>query len=177
MYSFCKVKNSVFTHFLYNFASKMNMNMKMNGKILIVMSIILTTLTSCVMDRKTTFFIRNCTNDTLLIGLLESYTLANWKDWNAEDFVTTNDTDEDKQALTKAIIGRFALPDSTLFVDPDVFFFKDTCYIYALKWQIAKHYTIEEIRAKKLYDRQAVTKKDFHDRLYEYRAKYNSTNH
>jgi hypothetical protein len=155
----------------------MNMNMKMNGKILIVMSIILTTFTSCVMDRKTTFFIRNCTNDTLLIGLLESDTLANWKDWNAEDFVTTNDTDEDKQALTKAIIGRFALPDSTLFVDPDVFFFKDTCYIYALKWQIAKLYTIEEIRAKKLYDRQALTKKDFHDCLYEYRAKYNSTNH
>ena len=68
----------------------MNMNMKMNGKILIVMSITLTILTSCVMDRKTTFFIRNCTNDTLLIGLLESYTLANWKDWNAENFVTTN---------------------------------------------------------------------------------------
>jgi hypothetical protein len=155
----------------------MNMNMKMNGKILIVMSIILTTLTSCVMDRKTTFFIRNCTNDTLLIGLLESYTLANWKDWNAEDFVTTNDTDEDKQALTKAIIGRFALPDSTLFVDPDVFFFKDTCYIYAIKWQIAKLYTIEEIRAKKLYDRLPVTKKDFNHYLFEYKPAESARSH
>ena len=152
--------------------------MKMNGKILIVMSIILTTLTSCVMDRKTTFFIRNCTNDTLLIGLLESDTLANWKDWNAEDFVTTNDTDEDKQALTKAIIGRFALPDSTLFADPDVFCFKDTCYIYAIKWQIAKHYTIEEIRAKKLYDRRAVTKKDFNkNRIYEYKPAESARSH
>jgi hypothetical protein len=48
----------------------MNMNMKISRKILIVMSIILTTLTSCVMDRKTTlgFRVRNCTNDTLLLN-------------------------------------------------------------------------------------------------------------
>ena len=46
----------------------------------------------------------------------------------------------------------------------------DTCYVYAIKWQIAKHYTLEEIRAKKLYDRRAVTKKDFNDnRIFEYR--------
>ena len=49
----------------------------------------------------------------------------------------------------------------------------DTCYIYAIKWQVATQYSIEEIRAKKLYDKRTVTKKDFHDGIYEYR--YNPT--
>ena len=48
----------------------MNMNMKISRKILIVMSIILTTLTSCVMDYMPLgYSVKNCTKDTLFIDL------------------------------------------------------------------------------------------------------------
>ena len=70
-----------------------------------------------------------------------------------------------------------SLPDSILFVDPNKFNIKDTCYIYAIKWEVAKHYTLEEIRAKKLYDRRAVTKGDFHNRLFEYRSVASAISH
>jgi hypothetical protein len=46
------------------------LNMRMNCKILIVMSIILTTLTSCVMDYMPLgYSVKNCTKDTLFIDL------------------------------------------------------------------------------------------------------------
>ncbi len=41
--------------------------------------------------------------------------------------------------------------------------------IYAIKKQIIERYTLDKIRERKLYDRQVVTKKDFHDRFFEYR--------
>ena len=42
-------------------------------------------------------------------------------------------------------------------------------YIYAIKWSVATHYTLDEIRAKKLYDRRVVTKEDFKNHVYEYK--------
>ena len=45
----------------------------------------------------------------------------------------------------------------------------DTCYVYVIKWNIAKSYSFEEIRDKKLYDRRVVSRKDFDGHVYEYR--------
>lgn len=89
----------------------------------ILISIFLATFSSCVIDRKTTFYIRNCTNDTLLIELSESDTLVDWKYWakHAEEIIMSDDTKEVETALNNALFGRFVLPDSIIFVDPYIY--------------------------------------------------------
>jgi len=138
---------------------------------IVLMLLILDIFSSCIMDRKTTLYIKNCTKDTLLIELSEADTLVNWQFWGkqAADVVSPNDTDEVDIAFNKAIIGSFALPDSTIYIDPYIYSHYDTCYLYTIKWNIAKKYSMDEIRAKKLYDRRTVTKKNFHNRLFEYK--------
>ena len=56
-----------------------------------------------------------------------------------------------------------------VFASPYSFKNNDTCYIYAIKHWVVTHYSLEEIRTKKLYDRKTVIKKDFCNGLYEYR--------
>ena len=138
---------------------------------IVLMLLILDIFSSCIMDRKTTLYIKNCTKDTLLIELSEADTLVNWQFWGkqAADVVSPNDTDEVDIAFNKAIIGSFALPDSTIYIDPYIYSHYDTCYLYTIKWNIAKKYSMDEIRAKKLYDRRTVSKKNFHNRLFEYK--------
>ena len=138
---------------------------------IVLMLLILDIFSSCIMDRKTTLYIKNCTKDTLLIELSEADTLVNWQFWGkqAADVVSPNDTDEVDIAFNKAIIGSFALPDSTIYIAPYIYSHYDTCYLYTIKWNIAKKYSMDEIRAKKLYDRRTVTKKNFHNRLFEYK--------
>jgi hypothetical protein len=133
-------------------------------------------LTSCVMDRVVLFGIKNCTSDTLLIELSESDTLDNCFYWgkNPEDtirHIMQEDTTWIYPHGEKVIIDDYyyVLPDSTQFFTPYIFYINDSIYIYAIKWNIAKSYTLDEIRAKKLYDKQPVRKKDFHNRLFEYR--------
>ena len=156
----------------------------MNGRILVIMSMILVTLDSCVMDKKTFICVKNYTKDTLLIELTESDTLDDEICWGKHSGDTIELDPEDtigiyvhgKKVFFKNCF--YALPDSVLFVSPYIFNLKDTCYIYAIKWQIAKHYTLEEIRAKKLYDRRGVTKKDFNDnRIFEYRPAESARSH
>lgn len=134
----------------------------------VLMFIFLDIFSSCIMDRKTSFYIKNCTKDTLMMELSGADTLVNWQfwSWHAEDSVSPNDTDD--IAFYKAIINSYALPDSIIYVDPYIYSHNDTCYLYTIKWDIAKKYSMNEIRKKKLYDRQAVTKKNFHNRLFEY---------
>ena len=159
------------------------MNIRKIGKILILVSVTLATLGSCVMDRKISFYIRNCTNETLLIELTESDTLDDEICWGKHSGDTIELDPEDtigiyvhgKKVFFKNCF--YALPDSVLFVSPYIFNLKDTCYIYAIKWEMARHYTIEEIRAKKLYDRRPVTKRDFHNRLFEYRPAESARNY
>ena len=155
------------------------MNKKKIDKILFLVSMISGTFifTSCIVDRITLFCIKNCTNDTLLIELTDSDTLYNWMYWgkHPEDTmrpIVQEDTTWVYIHGEKVIIDNFfyALPDSTVFASPHVFNINDTCYIYAIKWQVATRFPPEEIRAKKLYDRRAVTKRDFHNRLFEYRS-------
>ncbi len=70
----------------------------------------------------------------------------------------------------------YALPDSTSggIYPLD----KDTCYIYTIKKQIITSHTLDESRVRKLYDRRAVTKKDFNkNRIYEYRPAESARSH
>ena len=161
----------------------MNMNMKMNGKILIVMSITLTTLTSCVMDTMPLGYrVKNCTKDTLFIDLTVSDTLTDDIYWGIHPEDTIGLVPEDTTSVyihgEKVILYNFyyALPDSTSggIYPLD----KDTCYIYTIKKQIITSHTLDEIRVRKLYDRRAVTKKDFNkNRIYEYRPAESARSH
>jgi len=159
------------------------MNIKTTSKIGFLILTICFTFGSCVMDRKTSFYIRNCTNDTLLIDLTESDTLDDDICWGKHPGDTIELDPEDTIGIylhgKKVIFFNcvYALPDSVLFVDPYIFDLKDTCYIYAIKWQVATRYTLEEIRAKKLYNRLSVTKSDSHNRLFEYRPAASARNH
>lgn len=147
-------------------------------KILFLASIILGVfvLYSCVMDRITAFCIRNCTNDTLYIELSESDTLDNWIYWSkypkdTKRPIMPKDTTWIYIHRGKVVIDNFfyAPPDSMVFASPYSFKNNDTCYIYAIKHWVVTHYSLEEIRTKKLYDRKTVIKKDFCNSLYEYR--------
>lgn len=130
----------------------------------------LNTFCSCVIDMKEApFCIKNGTDDTLLINLSVSDTLADWTSWSELDGIFLNDTDNVDMAFTKAIIDCLALPNTNIYVSPDVYSFKDTCYIYAVEWNIAKRYSMGEIRSRKLYKRQAVTQTYFYNRQYIYR--------
>lgn len=131
---------------------------------------VLNTFCSCIMDMKEApFRIKNETNDTLLIDLSESDTLADWIFWSELDDISPNDTSNIDIAFTKAIIGHLALPNTYIDVAPNVYRFKDTCYIYAVEWNIAKRYSMGKIRSRKLYKRQAVTQTYFYNRQYIYR--------
>ena len=143
------------------------MNKKTITKILFLVPIITIafTLTSCVIDNISLYCISNRTNDTLYIVLSTSDTLDNL-------IYYCEQSDDTMRPIVPIILDNlfYALPDSTVFVSPLSFDINDTCYIYTIKWQVATQYTIEEIRAKKMYDRRSVTKKDFRNCLFEYRS-------
>lgn len=147
--------------------------MRKNNNLKFLLSVILCTFTfaSCIMDCKTSLLIKNCTADTLLIDLSSKDTLANWDGWSEPliDSTSLKEMYGDNWAFYNAIPGRMAQPGFVRNVDPYVIRLYDTCYIYAIKWNIAKQYSMDEIRKKKLYDRRAVTKKDFVDHWYEYK--------
>ena len=129
---------------------------------------ILSTSVSCVMDRVSLFYIKNCTKDSLLMDLASSDTLVNWESLGSLYVMPENDTSEIDDEFTRFIIVGLVPPDSALYFS-DSYMYYDTCYIYTIKWSVAKNYPMDVIRKKKLYDRRIVTKKDFHDRLLEYR--------
>ena len=119
------------------------------------------------------YCVKNCTEDTLFIDLTVSDTLTDDIYWGMHPegrvVIDSEDTTSVYIHGKKVILHNFyyVLADSTsVGVYP---LNKVTCYIYAIKKQIITCYTLGEIRMKKLYDRQIITKKDFRDRLFEYR--------
>lgn len=146
--------------------------MKMN-KILIFLFLGISCLSSCVMDGIRSYRIKNCTNDTLFIQLKYD-TLKNYVYWGQihldntagpilEDTIAVFNDEE------KVDIPFFyeLLPDSLTENIRQLYL--DSFYIYVLKKQVATHYSEEEIRTKKLYDKRTVTKKDIRDGILEYR--------
>ena len=138
--------------------------------------VVLVSLNSCYMDSKQFVnSVRNCTSDTLLIELTESGNFDGHYIFEDKDTLEYNRLD--LEYFTEAYIKgkkiyvskfNYALPDSTtlgkIVVDN-----RKKYYVYAIKWNVATHYTLDEIRAKKLYDRRVVTKKDFKNHVYEYK--------
>lgn len=146
--------------------------MKMN-KNLIIMFLGISCLSSCVIDVIRSYRIKNCTNDTLFIQLKYD-TLKNEVYWGQIRLYNTAElVPEDTTAVfedgEKVYVPKFyeLLPDSLTEnirqIDLDSF------YMYVLSKQMATHYSEEEIRTKKLYDKRTVTKKDIRDGILEYR--------
>lgn len=138
---------------------------------LLVVLMSINTFTSCIMDKQTIIYVKNCTKDSLLIKLTRTDPLVDWQSWNRFDGydMSQNDTRVTDNAFLEAVAGSLALPNETIRIDPYVLQRYDSCYIYAIKFSVAKKYSMDEIRTKKLYERQIVTKKDFHECLFEYR--------
>ena len=69
------------------------------------------------MDRYYSYYVKNCTNDTLLIDVSGVDTLRDWKYWNeqVQDIDLSIDTKENME-FYKATIGTIALPDSVITV-------------------------------------------------------------
>ena len=128
---------------------------------------------SCVLDRKTSLYLKNCTKDTLLMTITEVDTLEDFQFWPelAKKSILLDKDIRKDWTLNKAIIRNLKSPDSVLFSAPRIFRLYDTYYIYAIKWDVIKKYSFEEISKRKLYDRQTITKDDFRNRWYEYKGK------
>ena len=141
-------------------------------KLLIVL-ISINTFSSCIMDKQINIYVKNCTKDSLLIKVTRTDTLVDWQFWPIEDAHPESqyDTRVFDDAFHLAVAGSLVLPDSMITMDPCILQLFDSCYIYAVKYSVARKYSIDDIRAKKLYDRQVMTKRDFHDWLFEYKCK------
>ncbi len=151
--------------------------MKKNGKIFVLILIITTMFNSCVMDTVNSLCIRNCTKDTLFLELTEVDSLGKGIYWSKDNkdigrLIFPEDTTGVCIHGEKVFLWLpyRTMPDTISFYAPLFTLMEvDTCYIYAIKWQVATQYSIEEIRVKKLYDKRIVTIKDFHDGIYEYK--------
>ena len=151
--------------------------MKKNGKIFVLILIITTMFNSCVMDTVNSLCIRNGTKDTLFLELTEVDSLGKGIYWSKDNkdigrLIFPEDTTGVCIHGEKVFLWLpyRTMPDTISFYAPLFTLMEvDTCYIYAIKWQVATQYSIEEIRVKKLYDKRIVTIKDFHDGIYEYK--------
>lgn len=130
-------------------------------------------LNSCIIDYKPAgYFVYNHTKDTLLIEMTESDTLTDSIYWGIHPLDSVLlDSEQDTICVSvkgeKVAFWRFnyVLPYSE---SGSIYPLPDTCYVYVIKWNIAKFYSFEEIRDKKLYDRRVVSRKDFDGHVYEY---------
>lgn len=130
-------------------------------------------LNSCIIDYKPAgYFVYNHTKDTLLIEMTESDTLTDSIYWGIHPLDSVLlDSEQDTICVSvkgeKVAFWRFnyVLPYSE---SGSIYPLPDTCYVYVIKWNIAKSYSFEEIRDKKLYDRRVVSRKDFDGHVYEY---------
>lgn len=149
------------------------MNIKTNAWRVFILSFI---FNSCIFDTMPLgYCVKNCTDDTLLINITKTDTLGNEMYWykGYEDSVGNvfpEDTIMFQVHGKKVAVFTYSyiLPDSSLAFWPQLNA-KDTCYVYAIKWHDVTTYPLENIRAKKLYDRCTVTNKDFQNRIFEYR--------
>lgn len=150
-----------------------NLKTKTIAEQLLVVLMSINTFTSCIMDKQTNIYVKNCTKDSLLIKLTRTDSLVDWQSWNRSDGydMSQNDTRVTDNAFLEAVANSLALPNETIRIDPYALQRYDSCYIYAIKLSVAKNYSMDDIRTKKLYDRQVVTKKHFHDYLFEFRQK------
>lgn len=139
--------------------------------------IILCTVSSCisVFDSGVAVGFKNCTSDTLYIGAsnydhIDSVNCQLFPHYNIIANSTIDTTNislwEDKiinqNGSTIYIPFRknhFVYPDSICVINANCLFEDtDTCYFFLVKWNDAKNYSWDEIRAKKLYKKWITTK-------------------
>jgi hypothetical protein len=171
---------------------------KKNRNLLVCISVIAFILSSClpVMDSVTLVGFKNCTNDTLIIGESDCNDIDSvW--WFGERFerpskeplLTSIDSillddsknyleswefyDEEYKAITPTELAEknreeiIVYPDSLYFVNEYLLFDK---YFFLIKLEDAKNYSLDEIRAKKLYKKWVIERKMFgrYDRNIKY---------
>jgi len=162
---------------------------KKNRNLLVCISVIVSLLSSClpVMDSVTLVGLKNCTNDTLIIGesLYNDIDSAWWfgKRFDRpskEPLLTSIDSilldvsknyiescefyDEEDKAITPTELAEknreeiIVYPDSLYFVNEYLLFDK---YFFLIKLEDAKNHSCDEIRAKKLYKKWKVVRKKY----------------
>ena len=158
---------------------------KKNRNLLVCISVIVSLLSSCipVMDSVTLVGLKNCTNDTLVIGesdydnidsvwfgsidvdrlskeslftSIDSILLDINKDYleSCEFYDEENITPEELTEKNKE--GMITYPDSLFFVNEYRLFDR---YFFLIKLEDAKNHSWDEIRAKKLYKKWVVDRK------------------
>lgn len=147
------------------------MNLRMKILLLILYSFIF--FSSCIMDYKRGgYFVKNCTDDTLFMVLKLQDTLNDEIYWNRNPYDTIisdfNDT------INTDLNGKKVRFSNYYYVLPNynsnsIDELRDTCYLFVIKWNIAKRYSIDEIRNKKMYKLKILTKKELRDHEYKYR--------
>ena len=171
---------------------------KKNRNLLMCFSVIAFLLSSCipVMDSVTLVSFKNSTNDTLIIGesLYNDIDSAWWfgkrfERPSKEPLLTSIDSilldvsknylescefyDEEDKAITPTELAEknreeiIVYPDSLYFVNEYLLFDK---YFFLIKLEDAKNYSLDEIRAKKLYKKWVIERKMFgrYDRNIKY---------
>ena len=141
---------------------------KKNRNLLVCFSVIASLLSSCVIDFESNVHFKNCTNDTLFVGVSSynnidsAYCLLKPLLWYNEDGRLYNNKDyclwNDNHAGEKKIY-----PDSVGLIIESMLFDRnhtDTCFFFLLRNEDVKNHSWDEIRAKKLYKKWITVKKE-----------------
>ena len=139
--------------------------------------LVLSILPSCipVCDWGTIIVFKNCTKDTLFIGVSQYGNIdsvncqlyPHYRGLNKCDLDTAGISlwKERRNPYDKHLVYRefskdhYIYPDSICTINVSYLFENnDTCYFFLVKWRDAKQYSWDEIRAKKLYRRWVTVK-------------------
>ena len=151
--------------------------MKTNGFRVILLLVLFPTffLSSCVMVSKPLVYsVKNCTKDTLLIDLTDSDSLNSDMYWDLHSKDTIVLMSEDTTSVyihgNKVVIYNFyrVLPGTVSRGFWPIY--SDSFYVYTIKWNVVRNYTLKEIRQKKLYDRTVVEKNKIDNHMFEYKS-------
>lgn len=132
----------------------------------VCISIVICSLSSCILIIHTRVLavFKNCTNDTVYIGASHYDNIDSVDEQVSPHYniVANSGLDTTDISLWKGMSfhsDSFMYPDSLCSIDADYLFHNaDTCYFFLIKWESAKRFSWDEIRAKKLFRRWIVTR-------------------
>ena len=132
-------------------------------------------LCSCFFDSKPLgYCVKNGTKDTLLIDVTDSDSLNSDMYWDLHSKDTIVLMSEDTTSVyihgNKVVIYNFyrVLPGTVSRGFWPIY--SDSFYVYTIKWNVVRNYTLKEIRQKKLYDRTVVEKNKIDNHMFEYKS-------
>lgn len=150
------------------------------SKVILGSTLIILLLTSClpIMHSRVMAVFKNCTNDTLYIGVshydnidsiitqlipcyempidsnLDTAEISLWQ----ERVIKSEDIFYGDQSVC-VFKDCYIYPDSTCIIDANYLVNNtDTCFFFLIAWKDAKQYSWDEIRNRKLYHRMIVTR-------------------